>query len=185
MRKIAWIVCGSIMLVSVLCFMGRATFLRGQEKIADTPTTATQELIWGSPDYGIALSLQTDKTEYRVGEEVKGMVWVKNTTDTEQNVVFTDPILGYRAFALDAFGRRVPLRISENIPTGPEGSFSTLVRSLPPGKIYKDPFPLPLSEWLDLKSKGVYHIIAMRRLGFPGHWMDGYAVSNTVKITVN
>ncbi len=148
------------------------------------PMIRKDEHVYGNSFRAVAMSIEPDKEQYRLGGPIGIKVLIKNSGETE--IVLQGIRRSRSLYRLGLFfpdGRAVPTtdymkKIEENWDK-PPSVFSVLRKEVKPGQTtahWFDIYPI-----FDIKEPGTYHLVAMRRIE---SWDKGFMISNMVKINV-
>ena len=145
-----------------------------------------KELIWGCEFKSVAISVNPNKSRYRIGEKIEVYVAIRNVGEEEVMVICTGGFIAdYRLVLFDIKGR--PAEKTERAEKfeaslGQKGDtpMSNSGTRLNPGKTFNQ-FQI-LNDWIKIEKEGTYFLVVMRRL--QESWDNGFMISNAAKIII-
>jgi hypothetical protein len=137
---------------------------------------------WGSKIEGIALTAETDRKEYKVGDEILLTAIIKNFSDKSTDILtIGGRNYNFRLELFDEDGHPVP-KTDQGIKSYERVSGAPITRSLhkldPSEEL---PSSFVLNKYFEIKEPGMYNLIVMR-----GNWNSDkvFLVSNMARFRV-
>jgi hypothetical protein len=145
-----------------------------------------KELIWGGAFKGVAISVNPNKSLYRMDEKIEVLVTIRNVGVEKTMVICTGGFIeNYRLALFDIKGR--PAEKTERAEKfeaslGQKGDtpMSNSGTRLNPGKTFNQ-FQI-LNDWIKIEKDGTYFLVVMRKL--KESWDEGFMISNAAKIII-
>ena len=151
-----------------------------------------KELIWGSEFKGVAISVNPNKSRYRMGEKIEVIVTITNVGEEEVVVFHTGGgafFANYRPALFDIKGRpvgkterleKLEAFLGQKRDTSTISSGSTTL--IKPGEIFELFHTFSLNDWFKIEKDGTYFLVVMRKL--KEYWDEGFMISNAAKIII-
>ena len=149
-----------------------------------------KDRIFGNPYHGLAISIETTKNEYIIGEEIKISILCKNFSKTKLALRWERGYGDIEDFRYAMyFNDGTPVPKSElieeyeaNINKPREfpkvGSYELIY--LRPMQICS--FGNKINSYFKIEKEGTYYLVIMRNI--TGEWQDGFMISNMTKINI-
>jgi len=172
-----------------LCMLASPVLLLGAylTTVRAAEETKAKELIWGWGFNGVAISVNPEKSRYRMGEEIQVLVTIRNLGEEEVMVVSTGGFIrNYRLALFDMKGwpagktKRME-EVEPYLARRPEIPVSSGGTRLKPGEMFEHFQAFSLNEWIKIEKEGTYFLVVMRHLR---SWDKGFMISNAAKIVI-